>query len=139
MTKMIFCKEELIGKTVICRSNEEADLLLVGEFVGFSDPHNIPIVKDDSGKHYYVLGEIVPYNSAIMRMLKSMSPKEQYELLANIRLVNSIIHDERTKKFSQKEETMVKPPKRRSCKLLAIEVIVLMIAAFAALAYVFSQ
>ena len=82
-------RNSLVGARVICRSNEN-DPLWVGTLVCFQEvsqaKNQIPVVVDDNGKEWLIMGIVIPYNEKILAEVKDMAPKEQWDYMVENRL-----------------------------------------------------
>lgn len=77
--------ETQIGKTVICRSNEN-DPLIIGTIVDFYDANGkwttkIPIVESN-GQQFIACGLVIEYTPQLVSQIQHMTPKEQWDYLA---------------------------------------------------------
>jgi hypothetical protein len=107
---MIFSWQDLVGKKVIVRSNEN-EITKTGTFMTFDPESKLPIVLID-GKEMLVAGIIAPYSNALYNTLVAVAmnaagylPHEDYtverekqggkaawEWLANIVMCHSVIN-----------------------------------------------
>jgi hypothetical protein len=71
---------------VIVRSNEYEKPFWLGDYQGRdASLHDVPVIINEKGETFYCLGIIVPYSEPLAQMLSSLSGKEQWDLLVNIK------------------------------------------------------
>lgn len=81
--------EKIVGKKVICRSNED-DPLTVGEIVSIEEMGGtkIPYVRcEDTGKLWGIMGVMIPYHEDIYQTLSKWTPAEQWGYMAGMSLL----------------------------------------------------
>lgn len=70
---------------VIVRSNDYDAPFWIGEYIEKDKEFNIPIVVNDQGERFLVMGIIVPYSKPVADMLNTLTPKEQWDTLKAIK------------------------------------------------------
>lgn len=76
----------LLNERVICRSNED-DELMIGKCTKVDritrERQPVPIVRDEKdGNEYLVMGIVILYSEEMMELLSKKSPTEQWDFLA---------------------------------------------------------
>lgn len=77
----------LIGRRVVCRSNEP-EPYLVGELVGFAPVSAagtpVPVVRTDDGRELLAMGIVLPHSDELASAMDAMDPRRQWEWAAEI-------------------------------------------------------
>ena len=75
-----------VGAKVIVRSNEYDKPYMVCTYRGRDpDSNDAHMVDDSSGTRYWVLGMILPYHDTLIKVLDTLTPKEQWDMLVAIK------------------------------------------------------
>jgi hypothetical protein len=79
-------RDRLVGKKVLCRSNE-SEPLWAGELIGWEHTHSsyLPMVKNAQGEIFVCMGIVLPYSDEMLEVLSKKTPKEQYKFLCELR------------------------------------------------------
>ena len=74
------------GDKVISRSNEDEPLKIgtIIDFENFDNPKNdwFPVIIDEKGQQFVCLSIVKLYSEELLKELESLTPKEQWNLLA---------------------------------------------------------
>ena len=81
--------DKMIGKRVICRSNED-EPLTIGKIEAVEEMGGtkIPYVRcEDTGKLWGIMGIMIPYHTGIYEAISRWTPAEQWSYMAGMSLL----------------------------------------------------